>query len=223
MNYRHEWKFQVDRWDLPTLRARLRAVAQPDLHGAEGRYQVRSLYFDTPGDTALREKLNGAARREKFRLRCYNGDVSFLRLEKKCKWNGLGWKETAPLTAVQAQALVDGELNWLADSDQPLLQELYRKSRVQGLRPKTIVDYTREPFVYPAGNVRVTLDYDIHTGLGRTNFLDPQCVTIPVRGSPVVLEVKWDRFLPDIIRAAVELKGRRASALSKYALCRAYD
>ena len=28
---------------------------------------------------------------------------------------------------------------------------------LQGIAPKTIVDYTREPFVFPAGNVCVTL------------------------------------------------------------------
>ena len=39
----------------------------------------------------------------------------------------------------------------------------------QCLRPKTIVDYTREPFVYGPGNVRITLDYNIRTGLGNTD------------------------------------------------------
>ena len=95
--------------------------------------------------------------------------------------------------------------------------------RTQGLRPRTIVDYTREPFVYGPGNVRVTLDYDIRTGLGCTDFLNSSCVTIPTGGPAAVLEVKWDAFLPDIIRDAVQLEGRRASAFSKYAACRIYD
>ena len=95
--------------------------------------------------------------------------------------------------------------------------------RCQGLRPRTIVDYTREPFVFGPGNVRVTLDYDIRTGLGCTDFLNPDCVTIPAGDSPVILEVKWDAFLPDIIRDAVQLSGRRSAAFSKYAACRIYD
>ena len=84
------------------------------------------------------------------------------------------------------------------------------------------MDYTREPFVYAAGNVRVTLDYGIRTGLQCTDFLNPNCVTIPA-GEPVtILEVKWDTFLPDIIRDAVQLEGRRTAAFSKYARCRIY-
>ena len=92
----------------------------------------------------------------------------------------------------------------------------------QGLRPKTIVEYVREPFVYAPGNVRVTLDYNIRTGLLSTDFLNPDCVLVPVE-APVILEVKWDAFLPSVIRDAVGLPGRRAGAFSKYAVCRRYD
>ena len=50
--------------------------------------------------------------------------------------------------------------------------ELYSKMLSQGLKPKTIVDYTRDPFVFPPGNVRVTIDYNIRTGAFRTDFLN---------------------------------------------------
>ena len=104
-----------------------------------------------------------------------------------------------------------------------MVQELHTKMLSQGLRPKTIVDYTREPFVYMPGNVRVTLDYDIRTGLRSVDFLNPDCVTIPAGESPIILEVKWDAFLPSIIRDIVQLEGRHTSAFSKYAICRIYD
>ena len=103
-----------------------------------------------------------------------------------------------------------------------LVRELYAKMRTEELRPRTIVDYTREPFVYGPGNTRVTLDYDIRTGLGCTDFLNPDCIMIPAGGAPIILEVKWDTFLPDIIRDAIQLPGRRAGAFSKYAQCRIY-
>ena len=93
----------------------------------------------------------------------------------------------------------------------------------QGLRPRTIVDYTREPFVFGPGNVRVTLDYNIRTGLGCTDFLNPRCVTIPARDAPIVLEVKWDSFLPSIVRDIVQIPQSHTAAFSKYAACRVYD
>ena len=145
-----------------------------------------------------------------------------IHLEKKCKLNGLGAKFSAPLSAAEAQKIVDSELDWMPESDRPLVQELYSKMRSQGLRPKTIVDYTREPFIYRPGNVRVTFDYDIRTGLDCTDFLDPDCVTVPAGDAPILLEVKWDEFLPSIIRDAVQTPGRHAAAFSKYAHCRIY-
>lgn len=221
MDFRHEWKHEISYIDMLSVRQRLRAVARLDAHAVDGRYQIRSLYFDTPSDKALREKLSGVSRREKFRIRYYNGDTSLIHLEKKSKAGGLGNKQSAVLSAPEANAILQGDLDWMMDSGRPLVLELYSKIMTQLLRPKTIVDYTREPYVYPPGNVRITLDYHIRTGLCCTDFLNP-CVTIPAGGAPIILEVKWDEFLPSIIRDAIQLEGRRACAFSKYAQCRIY-
>jgi hypothetical protein len=222
-DFRHEWKHEINYSDMIAIRQRLGAVAKPDPHAKNGKYEIRSLYFDTPEDKALREKLDGVNVREKFRIRLYNGDLSFIKLEKKSKRSGLGSKATAYLTPEEAQAIVDGNLGWMMTSGRELVEELYTKMRKENLAPKTIVDYTREPFVYAPGNVRVTLDYNIRTGLGSTDFLNPDCVTLPAPDAPVILEVKWDEFLPTIIRDAVNLPGRRSGSFSKYAACRRYD
>ena len=194
----------------------------PDLHARDGRYLIRSLYFDDLRDTALREKLDGVGRREKFRLRCYNCDDSYLVLEKKSKAGGLCAKEQAPLTRQQARALLACDGAALAADPSPLVQELRSKMQTRGLRPRTIVDYTREPFVFAPGNVRVTLDYDIRTGLGSTDFFDFRCPTIPVGDAAAVLEVKWDEYLPSVIRDLVQVPSTRTAAFSKYAACRIY-
>lgn len=223
MDYRNEWKHQISYSDMLVIRQRMRAVAKLDEHvGAEGSYQIRSLYFDTPSDKALREKIDGVNKREKFRIRYYNGDSSLIQLEKKSKLNGLGNKLSDTITYEEAQSIVDGDIEWMPSSGRNLAVELYSKMKSQGLRPKTIVDYTREPFVYPAGNVRVTLDYNIRTGLKCTNFLNRDCVTIPAGEPIIILEVKWDEFLPSIIRDAVQLGSRRSAAFSKYQVCRIY-
>lgn len=222
MDYRHEWKHEINYADLLVLRQRLRQVMKPDPYAIDGKYMIRSLYFDNASDKVLREKLDGINIREKFRIRYYNGDTSVIHLEKKGKWNSLGSKQSADLTAAQAQAIVDGDLGWMIEHPHGLVRELYTKMRNAGLRPKTIVDYTREPFVFGPGNVRVTFDYNVRTGLGCTDFLNTDCVTIPAGDAPIILEVKWDSYLPDIIRDAVRLPGRRVCAFSKYAQCRIF-
>ena len=223
MVYRNEIKHEISASDKAAICASMRAVAQPDPHaGPDGRYLIRSLYFDTPADKALREKVDGVNEREKFRIRFYNGDPSVMHLEKKVKRSGLGYKVSAPITAEEAQRIVDGDTNWMVSSGRGLLVELYAKMKTEGLRPRTIVDYTRTPFVYGPGNVRVTIDENIRTGLGCTDFLNPRCVTVPAGDPVILLEVKWDDYLPAVIRRAVAVKNRHSAAFSKYQTCRIY-
>lgn len=221
MDFRHEIKHEINYSDMITIRQRLSTVAYRDSHAIDGKYFIRSLYFDNLSDKALMEKVNGMSKREKFRIRYYNGDTSVIHLEKKSKIDHLGNKQSAPLTVQQAQSIVYGDTEWMIDSQYLLIRELYSKMQTEGIAPKTIVDYTREPFIFPAGNVRVTLDYNIRSGMRCTDFLNPDCVTVPISDS-IILEVKWDAFLPDIVRDAVALTDRREGAFSKYAACRIY-
>ena len=221
MKYRHEYKHEISHCDMLELRNRLSAVMKKDVHAIDGKYFVRSLYFDNAQDKALTEKLNGVNFREKFRIRYYNHDTSVIHLEKKSKTNGLCLKESVILTKEMAQAIADGDYGWMMQSGEPLIQELYTKISGQGLRPKTIVDYEREPFIFTAGNVRITLDYNIRTGLNCTDFLNPDCITVPT-GNAIILEVKWDEYLPDIVRDAIQLSSCRTGNYSKYDVCRIY-
>lgn len=222
MKFRHELKHEISECDYLVLKNRLTTIIQPDKNGDNGKYKIRSLYFDNLYDTALREKIDGINYREKFRIRSYNNDPNFIRLEKKSKINGLCNKISAVITADEVQKIIDGDIEFMRDCDRQLMRELYLKMSIKGLEPKTIVDYTREAFTFDAGNVRITLDYDIKTGLNNNDFLNADCVTIQAGDKVTILEVKWDEFLPDIIRDIVQLSGRKSSAFSKYAACRVY-
>ncbi len=222
MQFRHEIKHELNRMDMLILRQRLSAVMQRDLHAKDGKYEIRSLYFDNVDDKALREKIDGASIREKYRIRLYNRDASVIHLERKFKYDNLGYKDSATLTEEEARRIVNGDTGWMGQSKNEVILGFYTRIQNEGLKPKVIVDYVREPFVYGPGNVRVTLDYDIRTGLSCTDFLNPDCPMIPAKESTIILEVKWDNYLPDIIRDAVQLGNRRNCAFSKFAACRMY-
>ena len=223
MQFRHEVKHEISNTDLLLLRQRLRAVMQTDSHAEDGVYHIRSLYFDNADDQALRDKINGVQVREKYRLRMYNLDSNFIRLERKFKCGSLGNKQSVILTKEQAKSVVCGDIEWMKKTEDEILAHFFVAFRQKSLQPKVIVDYVREPFVYQPGNVRVTLDYNIHTGLHCVDFMNPECPTVPIQGDPVLLEVKWDHFLPDVVRNAVQLDSRQNGAFSKYAAGRMYD
>ncbi|MBP5304572.1 MAG: polyphosphate polymerase domain-containing protein [Lachnospiraceae bacterium] len=220
MKYRHELKHDITIADMMAIRARLRAVMKPDPHAIDGKYFIRSLYFDTPGNKALREKQDGINKRQKFRIRYYNGNKETIHLEKKCKDGGLGLKVATNLTEDEAGRIARGDIAWMETSEDELIKEFHYKIRTEGLAPKVIVDYTREPFVYGPGNVRVTLDYDIRTGLDCTDFMNINCITIPAAPGRCIMEVKWDEYLPDIVRDAVRLPHVQTGSFSKYEACR---
>ena len=221
---RHELKHQIAPLEDLVLSGRLRRLFPHDKHaGADGSYRVTSLYLDTPYDAALREKLDGVDRREKFRLRYYGEEPAWLKLEKKFKVNGLCGKRSARLSREEGERLLAGELGFLLEREEPLLAELYHKLRGSLLAPRTAVCYDREAFLYAPGNVRITLDRDIRTGLSPLDFFRPERFSLKPLSGLTVLEVKHDAFLPDLVRMAVQIPNRRAAACSKYALCRRYD
>ena len=223
MKLRHELKHSINQGEDRVLSSRLRMLFPHDANADEtGSYRVSSLYFDTPTDKALRQKADGVNSREKFRLRHYNGDLSYIRLEKKYKISGLCGKRSARITAEQVAKLLEGDIGFLLESEDPLMQELYSKMRGQLLAPRTIVTYDREAFLFEPGNVRITLDRNLRTGLSSRDFLNPGLHHAPVSDGITVLEVKYDEFLPEIVKMAVQIN-RQASAYSKYAVCRKYD
>lgn len=224
MKLRHELKHSICCGEDLILTSRLRKLFQHDKNAdSHGSYRVSSLYFDTPYDKALRQKIDGVNCREKFRLRHYNGDLSFIRLEKKYKINGLCGKRSTKVTAEQVDKILAGDIEFLLASGDALLMELYSKMKGQQLAPKTIVTYDREAFLFEPGNVRITLDRNLRTGLASLDFLNPGLHHAPVSDGVTVLEVKYDEFLPEIVQMAVQVPNRQASAYSKYAVCRKYD
>ncbi len=224
-NYRHELKYKITYSDYLALRSRLRTVMKPDPNvGETGQYLISSVYFDDLEDTALAEKLTGVQKREKFRLRYYNNNFSEVKLEKKQKNGSLCLKTSAMLTEQEYRDIITGNTAFMPKHSSPLVQELYFKIKSKNLRPKVNVSYIREPYVYAPGNVRVTFDMDIKTSAFNRDFLSGNVKAVSAQDNfgDIILEVKYDRFLPEIIAMLLQTEGIRQQAFSKYAACRRY-
>lgn len=223
ISFRHEYKHLITSAEDAVLSGRLGRLFPLDSHaGPEGVYTVNSLYFDTPDDKALQQKTDGVDRREKFRLRYYGGVPELIRLEKKIKKGGLCSKRSARLSLSEAERLLTGDIDFLLKSGSGLLIELYSKMKGELLSPHTVVSYEREAYVFAPGNVRITLDRNLHTRLSVRSFFSPASAPITQESDRTILEVKYDAFLPDIVRMAVQVPDRKTGAYSKYAVCRRY-
>lgn len=223
--YRHELKYSIGYFDYLPLRSRICRIMQKDCNvNRDGNYTIRSVYFDNYRDKVLREKIDGVARREKFRIRYYNDDLSYITLEKKMKVNNLCMKLDARITEDECRRLLAGDRQWMLNHPSALIQEFYIKIKNERLYPRVLVSYTREPYIYAAGNVRITFDSNIRSTLYHTGFLESAPTDVNISDFPgqIILEVKYDDFLPEVISSAVQLGDCRQQAFSKYAACRRF-
>lgn len=222
-HYRHELKYKITYAEYLAIRSRLRTVMESDPHARDGTYLIRSVYFDNVYDKALREKIDGVSKREKFRIRYYNDDFSYITLEKKMKIDKLCLKYDAEISEEEFKKILSGDIDWMKESPSELVKELYAKMRYQNLRPRVRVSYKREPYIYKAGNVRVTFDSEIRTSMNHMDFIYADDISATDASGEMLMEVKYDAFLPEIIRVLIQIKGNNQEAFSKYGACRKYS
>ncbi len=222
--YRYENKYIITTADYITLSTRLKTLMSPDENvvNSQGEYFVRSLYFDDEFQSGLRDKREGAQEREKFRIRFYNFDKSFMRLESKQKHNFLTKKESAPITADEVKRILAGDIWDLFNSPHEIVRSFYLKSRLRHLKPSVIVDYVREAYTF--GDVRITFDKNIRSANYQTNPFSRGVATLPCLASnQMVLEVKYDDALPYSIRRLLQPLAATQTAFSKYEMCRRFQ
>jgi len=220
--YRNELKYFISSASAHILSHKLRNICSTDGNAdSDGRYRVTSLYFDDYADSAVSANLGGDARRKKFRIRVYNGSDTLIRLERKSK-NGTGCKkDTAILTKGQYEMLLSGQYDFLQASRDPVMLDLYTSIQTRLLRPKVIVDYMREAYVYGPGNVRITLDRHVRSSIGNVDLFRSDGMFAPAMDTrDIILEVKYTGFLPRHIAEMVQQSHSLRQSASKYTMCR---
>jgi hypothetical protein len=207
--FRKELKYLINRRTAMILQQKLDPIMERDAHGENGCYFIRSQYYDSIGDTDLWDNLDGVCEKRKIRLRIYSLDDKRVKLEYKCK-NGVdGIKYSLPIKRKEARCMEEGDASFLLSYDSELATRLYLRITQGCYRPKTIIDYKRLAFLYPAGDVRITFDTDMRAtaypyGLFQEAGMHPLDTT-----ENVLMEVKYTGFLPDtiakVLREADEL------------------
>ena len=218
--YRNEWKYLIDTAEKELICQRLSPVLQLDPYAKNGGYMLRSLYFEDYMKSSYVEKDAGVLRRKKYRIRVYDCSDSSIKLERKKKWGSYIFKESAKLTREEVYKILDGDYEFLLHSPQPLCQEFYYECVSNVMRPRTIVDYDREPWIMDAGTVRITFDMDVRAAIGSYDIFDPTLPTLPVlEPGKCVMEVKFTEFLPQVVRNILPDRASEFTAVSKYVLC----
>lgn len=220
--FRHELKYYINENDYLWLRSKIGLILSKDKHSVdEEGYLIRSLYFDNIHDQDLLEKNYGIFRRKKFRIRTYNHSDEVIRLEKKSRQGEYVQKTSALITKEEYEKLLDWDYAFLAAKQEQVFRDFYLFLNSEYMRPRVIVDYVREAYVSPLGNVRITFDKELSYAANTIDLFDADFSRIEVLDQPrTIMEVKFDEFLPDHIRQILQLDAHNRSAISKYMICR---
>ena len=221
---RHEYKYLISRADAELLKLRLPHIMERDPNAGEnGQYTIRSLYFDDVDAAAYYEKVDGLDNRAKYRIRFYNYDGSNIKLEKKEKLGNLTRKTAQTITKNDARALEYAISEGCPDTPEGLTEELRLAVLGRGLRPKVLVDYDRTPFLCHTGNTRITIDENLRTRPYIAHlFASPRAMTPVLQPDEVILEVKFDDFLPCYLADALADIPKINMAISKFAMCMSF-
>ena len=220
--YRHELKFKISNSAAEVLKQKLSLILKKDKNAyySDGSYLIKSLYFDDLDSSSYYEKMDGVLYRKKYRIRIYNNNDEFIRLEKKMKHNTYTAKEQILISKDIYSKILNGKLDEI-ESPTGLLEEFITNSKTKHLVPSVIVLYHRIAFTYPISEVRITFDSHIQSGLYNYDLFDKEVPMYDVSESgKQVLEVKFNEVLPLHIANILNDIPSCKEAVSKFAICR---
>lgn len=215
--FRHELKYYINKIQFEEIKERISFLLDKDKNvGQGGCYFIKSLYFDDYQDTSFYQVEEGISKREKYRIRYYNYDLSYICLEKKFKINNMTHKTSCRITKEQVEELINGNLE-IKKENNKLLNEFILKTKFYGYKPVVTLNYNRIPYVYKVGNVRLTLDYNISIDYNTDDFFKKDSIKIPIiENNMMILEVKYDEFIPNYIVWLFNINTLERTSYSKY-------
>lgn len=217
---RHELKYSITMSDYYRMRSLIEPFVHRDSHAGENGYFIRSLYFDDVFSSGYYEKESGIERRRKYRIRIYNLSDRSIKFEIKDKLDSYIAKLSASITREECERMIAQDYSFMLDSESRAMRMGYIDARTKLLHPMVVVDYDRDAFVCSEGNVRITFDMNVRAGIASYDIFDADMVTVPaLEDGRIILEVKYDDYLPSYIRQLLRPVNSWQLSQSKYAMC----
>lgn len=213
---RKELKYLINENDFYVINHNLKDLLKKDENCKGDYYTISSIYFDTYNKTSYRQVKDGISDRWKYRIRYYNYNDSYIKLEKKHKVNGLTNKSSVIITRKDLTNIINNKMK-VKPNNPPLLNEFIIKIKTELLKPVICIEYDRIPYIYNIGNVRITLDFNIRYTNKFNNLFNKNKRVHYLNDK--LLEIKYDDMIPDFIRFRLELNHLEQISFSKFNNC----
>ena len=218
--YRNELKYFINSHQKNTMANKLSKICHRDsFSDSKGGYLISSLYFDDYRQSAFFDKVSGIRDRKKFRVRAYNRQPNIIKLERKIKKERGIQKAHLLLSKEEYDALLDGDASFLRLKENEVAKDFYLNYRTTNLRPRVVVEYRREAFVYKYGDIRITFDYLLKAGIFQKDLFANGYMISAIPQDQIILEVKYTGYFPAVIRNIIQTDNLQWQSSSKYAKC----
>lgn len=184
-------------------------------------YLVRSLYFDTLDNKSFEEKMAGLEEKTKYRLRIYGLNDKAVKFEIKKKFNDMIVKESALISREDAKQVQNKNYEVLLKYKDPILNKIYKEFKKCLYQPVLLVDYWREAYVWDFNNIRIVFDRFLKSSSLQLDVFNKDVfATRKIKKCMVIMEIKYNNFIPDFIKNMMQIPNFTRSAISKYAIGR---
>lgn len=214
---RFEKKYGISKIESGILKKKLEMIMKRDKYNEKNKYKVKSLYFDSIYDKDFYDKQNGIEDRKKIRIRFYDENTKFLKLEIKEKLNEVSRKKSIVIDKEIAIALIKQRYDVLKKIDNPVAEKIYFIMQCGYYKPKCMIEYTREAFYLKENNIRITIDSDIKATETNLDIFSEKRSLYPSLIKGDVLEVKYSNFLVSYIKNILDSVSKQEVSVSKYA------
>jgi hypothetical protein len=221
---RQEFKFYISNEEIMFLRKSLKLLMKLDENSnkKKGLYTITSLYFDSPNNDAFNEKVDGVYSREKFRIRKYS-ESEIIKFESKKKIENVIRKTSNIIDKKTVSHLIQNDMHKLNNEKSEFLKKSFALIKSNGLKAKNIIEYDREAYYLPYGNIRVTFDTNLRTYNSNKNFYDKSKSSIPIFFDKInILEIKHSLPMPEHLKFVLKKIVANRCAISKFILSDKY-
>ena len=227
---RFELKYLITLRQAVEIKTILNKYMLPDRYGdRDNRYQVASLYYDSPDLRCYWEKENGIKTRRKLRIRYYDNGALLTEntpvfMEIKQRVDRVTQKRRVMLSYFDALKLCqDREMPDCDPQDRPVIDEAFVFLWQYNLIPSSIIRYDRQALVgtiYDPG-LRVTFDTNINLQLHPLRLHEKRSGLWLTKPNQVIMEIKVNERMPNWLTELIAAKNLNLIRVSKY--CRGIE
>lgn len=211
---RKEIRYEINYKEYKYIQAVLKSIMARDRNSKpNGEYEIKTVYFDNYRHEIQNNKKEDINSVNKYRIRMYNNQEDSIFLERKTNENGYILKEKIPITKKDVINILDGNYKEIFDKDKILKMDLYLNIILRHMRPELIMSYKRIAYADDVSKARITIDRDVRSTTNLKKFFEK----IPAQyNKKYILEIKYEKYLPDYIKDIVVGIKNKKTTKSKY-------